>query len=463
MSNAYEQTVSLGSAEYQLARCGELECTNYQKIIEQWKAAKNAFGKFSMIGSQTFNPFSVWDNCDYCTKKHPCDGCSKIKVIENTGPLPMSNLLKQFTAFDNTKYTTTTLKAGTLQLSYGWGKYVEKPRYKDFDIRLIFADEAVRVINTITQWFDFEGSDEEHKAAISCLLEREAGKRDIQFNTSFVSIHCCEGNLSIVNKVANISNGNLEGIYDTPEWITTYEGKKENKYLTPDTVKSICCQLIGSLMFMDEYYMCHGEPSLKYLSFTSSSIPYVYRNRIFKSNTGLIINPSRYSSVTYMTQTRESVRIYHGNDTDVDLALLKQYSKRRFISIDGKERVGVCIEGYKKTYIEVVRNLGLPLLRRVIDLYFFFVSLAFEEVFYGAIVSHPKCVLLWKSLWSNDEYDKLTKKIKEYHRLKRVSPASFDEIFEFLSEFTLSNGSLQVLWGLLESQNMCPLASHTTY
>ena len=249
---------------------------------------------------------------------------------------------------------------------------------------------------------------------INIILKEEKLYIYNKFLWSFI----CSYNLSILSKVNTYSS--LKDLCNSPyysNYSSPLSNLKVTKTLSKNCVESIFKQLIYYFYILKKYYYIHGNPSIKYISFSNEK--HSFNNETFALK--LSIESSGYSSINFRnsryTCCKEENIINYGipvEKINVFINGSESYFKHHEIE-ESYDKISILFYkiGIKSDVFSKMRNnYGIPICYKSFDIVCFLISFIAEDCFYNTFTTCEDLYSSWKNLWNTEEYENLMNDIK---------------------------------------------------
>ena len=201
-------------------------------------------------------------------------------------------------------------------------------------------------------------------------------------------------------------------------------------------VKDIYIQMTLMLFFLSKFEFTHGEPSIRYITFSPTNCNFIFKNVHVKSKVGLIICPSTKSAITY-----NNIRYFYGTNKSPNS---DEIYENRKVLLDNRSYNG----DYKKhrviynkignryeNLIELYTRHGKYI--KSFDFVVFFTSLIADKSFYDAFKDDEKLSYIWKSLWEKSDY------LKVMIDMKRLKCNDFSSITNLVKKYYFRDDALE--------------------
>jgi hypothetical protein len=239
----------------------------------------------------------------------------------------------------------------------------------------------------------------------------------------------------------NPTIGSLDHLHKIPE----YHTKDLCSPLLYKITKTIITQLVIALNELSHINFSHGNPSIESLVFGTENVSYKYDEVNVSGDITLKIVNFWKSSATF-SNTR-----YFSGDIKTELYLENNIlvPKMQTMMIDNNKYYKI---GHNNINMLIaMNNSGIPIFLGSFDLYCFFVSLMCDQSFYISVIKNKDLYSLWKSIWLEDDLDKITKLICGHHYLDEPVN-NFNTTINIISEFWLRCDVIKFLLVLIKKK-----------
>lgn len=274
-------------------------------------------------------------------------------------------------------------------------------------------------------------------SAITKIFRDKKLPHTMNLYTSFI---CGDKGYSMLE---NPTIGSLNDLHK----ISEYHTKPENMcsaFLSKIT-KTIITQLVITLNELSHISFSHGNPSIESLVFGDEHVSYKYDNFNVNGDITLKIVNFWKSSATFSKTRYFSDNIKSQLHLECNVLIPKiqitMINNNKYYKID-HNNIDILIS---------MNNSGIPVFLGSFDLYCFFVSLMCDQSFYMSIIKDNDLHLLWKSIWLNEDLDRVEKLICDQHYLdEQVN--NFETTVNIIMGSWLRCDVIKHLWSLIKKK-----------
>ena len=264
----------------------------------------------------------------------------------------------------------------------------------------------------------FKTHNDNYNYIINSIIKNSILKKEkLHLYDNFLWSFICSRYMTIIKKKPTYNN--LNNLCKSPyysNYSSPYLNVEQERKLSKNTVISIIKQLSYYFKVLQNHYFIHGEPSIKYISFSNEKTIISGETHILK----LIIDSSVFSSLNY-----QGMRYFFNNERIINFGVPLEKIE---VSINGsknylshckinKDYDKLAILFYKlgnktNNFIKIRNSYSIPICYRSFDFICFLISLIKDKYFYSTFIECDVILNIWKNLWKVDEYEKLMNDIR---------------------------------------------------
>ena len=339
-----------------------------------------------------------------------CKGCQIISRLIKTNYL-QKNEIEIFSG--RNKNTFITVKNYMYQSS----NYILENNCTNF---LIYVSNSLKNIENyeISTVF-YKTQDPNYNYIINSIIKNLILKKEkLHLYDNFLWSFVCSSFTTIIRKKATYKN--LNDLCKSPyysNYSSPYLNIEQERKLSKNTVNSIIKQLVYYFNILKDHYFIHGEPSIKYLSFSNEKTIISGETHILK----IILDSSPFTSINYQKRRycfNEERIVNFGiplENIQVFINGSRNYIDHSKIQRD-YDRISILfykIGNKSNNFIKIRNSYSIPICYKSFDFVCFMISLIKDKYFYSTFSECDNLFTLWKNLWRSDEYPNLMKDIEK--------------------------------------------------
>jgi hypothetical protein len=296
----------------------------------------------------------------------------------------------------------------------------------------------------------FNTNNNNYNYCINSILQNILLKKEkLYLYNNFLWCFICSNYMTIIKKESVYKN--LGELCKSPyysNYFSPYLDIKQERKLSKNVVFSIIKQLVYYLKRLEKYYFIHGEPILKYLSYSNEKIVIMGETHTLK----IILEPSFFSSINY-----EKKRYFFNNERlvnfgipfekiEVSLNGSKNYLNHCNINNEYDELAVLFYKlGNKISNFVKMRNFySIPICYKSFDFICFLISLINDKNFYKTFIECEKLVKIWELLWRKEDYKNLMDDIT------KTKLNSFEKILNVVKKYYIRFDAIEYFFNSLE-------------
>ena len=348
-------------------------------------------------------------NKNFCYSRK-CKGCQIISRLIKTNYL-QKNEIEIFSGRNKNSFITVK------NYMYYNSNYVLE---KDCNNFLVYVSNSLKNIeNHELSTVFYNTHDLNYNYIINSIIKNLILKKEkLHLYDNFLWSFVCSSFTTIMRKKSTYKN--LNDLCKSPyysNYSSPYLNAEQERKLSKNTVNSIVKQLVYYFNIIKDYYFIHGEPSIKYISFSNEKTVISGETHILK----IILDSSPFSSINYQGR-----RYFFNEERIINFGIPLENiqvfinGSRNYLdhSKINREYDNISILFYKignkaANFIKIRNNYSLPICYKSFDFVCFMVSLIKDKYFYTTFVECDNLFTLWKNLWRREDYENLMKDIMD--------------------------------------------------
>lgn len=380
--------------------------------------------------------FSMRKRKNYYNKK--CKGCQIISRLIKTNFLT-SNTIEIFTGKNKNMELSIESSLLCKNISYRISKNACQI-FKYFSNAIRNQESYIDDVK-----YFFTENDNYNYLINSIIMNYNLKQEKLPLYNNFLWGFLCNCTFTIIKK--NSVFKNLDELCNSP-YYSNYSSpilSSQERKISINTVEMILKQLCLLLKTMSKYYFIHGDPCIRYISYTSEKIN--IREETFPLK--IVLDPSFCSS-----QNFKNKRYFHSPENkffnfgvpfekiDVHINGSKSYFIHLNIMSNYDELSILYYKiGNKSNIFKKMRNnYSIPVCYKSFDFICFLVSFMANDLFFKTFKESDHLLKIWRLLWKTDEYSLIMKDITD------IEYNTFESIFSIVKKYHIRFDALDYFY-----------------